>query len=268
MLKIAIAQFFLFSLACSLCVNPTQPEGQCTECGPLDILINGTCYVKIRGCLKHQAGPICVECQFGYILNKGLCIRDAIFNNNTNLTFIPPVKINEVTLTYEDIRNKLGEKYGNYFSDAHQIFLGKYTELGKGNIRTVQKMETKKGAFIVIEYLGDTLNKYLAVAFADNATGVIKEWSFQLEGNIKRDPITADAAVRLALGDKLINYQIYDFKRTNDTYVIDYMSMANDVIRVSFNRQDIGIVSFNTKIVTKNVSFTELAVEQFLLVFP
>jgi len=39
-------------------------------------------------------------------------------------------------------------------------------------------METKKGAFIVIEYLGDTLNKYLAVAFADNATGVIKEWSF------------------------------------------------------------------------------------------
>jgi hypothetical protein len=38
----------------------------------------------------------------------------------------------------------------------------------------VDKLETKKGAFIVIEYLGDSQNKYLAVAFADNSTNFIK----------------------------------------------------------------------------------------------
>ncbi len=108
LLKIAFTQFFLIALAYSLCVNPSQSEGQCTECGPLDILIEGTCYVKIRGCLKHQAGPICMECQFGYVLNRASCIRDAIFYNNTNITNIPPVKINEVILTYDEIRNRLG----------------------------------------------------------------------------------------------------------------------------------------------------------------
>lgn len=59
-LKIAVGQFFLIALAYSLCANPLQPEGQCTDCGPLDVLIDRTCYAKIRGCLKHQAGPICI----------------------------------------------------------------------------------------------------------------------------------------------------------------------------------------------------------------
>lgn len=152
-IKIAIAQFFLIAVAISICAIPSQPEGQCTECGPLDVLINGTCYIKIRGCLRHIPGPACLECQFGYVFSNRTCIREAVFFNNTNISFIPPVKITpNPTLSYEDIRNKLGELYGSYFSDAHEYFLSRYSQLGKGNIKNVERLETKKGVFLVIEY--------------------------------------------------------------------------------------------------------------------
>ena len=59
-IKIVAAVFCLLSFALSICVNPSQPIGKCTECGPLDVLINGICFVKIRGCLRHDAGPVCL----------------------------------------------------------------------------------------------------------------------------------------------------------------------------------------------------------------
>ena len=59
-IKIVAVMFYLMSVVLSICLNPSQPIGKCTECGPLDILIKGFCFAKIRGCLRHDAGPICL----------------------------------------------------------------------------------------------------------------------------------------------------------------------------------------------------------------
>lgn len=108
-IKLRIFQLTLLVGAFTLCADPSQAEGQCKSCGPLDTLINGTCFAKIRGCLRQANSDDCLECQFGYVLSNKNCIRDAVFNNNTNLTFIPPVVINNgPILSAEDIRNKLG----------------------------------------------------------------------------------------------------------------------------------------------------------------
>ena len=55
-----LTQALLIALAVSLCADPTQPENKCSSCVPLDILISGTCYTKIKGCLRHAAGPLCL----------------------------------------------------------------------------------------------------------------------------------------------------------------------------------------------------------------
>lgn len=110
----------LIALAVSLCADPREPENRCTECVPLDILISGTCYTKIKGCLRHIAGPACVECQFGYVFVNATCIREAVFFGNNNLAIIPPVVILPPSvLTMEDIRDRLGEQYGESFTSAH-----------------------------------------------------------------------------------------------------------------------------------------------------
>ena len=85
------------------------------------------------------------------------------------MTEIPPVRINtEVILSLEQIKDKLGDLYGGYFSDAHDYFLSKYGNLlGKGNVKNVQKLETKKGVFLVIDYSTDSEKQYHAVAFID-----------------------------------------------------------------------------------------------------
>ncbi len=134
--------FYLMSVVLPICVNPSQPLGKCTECGPLYVLINGFCFAKIRGCLRHDAGPICLQCQFGYILNGTNCTREAIFFNKTDIKNIPPVKIEmQSALTFSEIKNLLGELYGNYFSQAHDYFINKYSnQLGKGLIQNVQKL--------------------------------------------------------------------------------------------------------------------------------
>lgn len=126
-LKAFLIQSMLIALAHSLCADPAEPENRCSNCVPLDILINGTCYTKIKGCLRHIAGPACVECQFGYVFVNSTCIREAVFFGNTNLFIIPPVQILPPSvLTSEEIRNKLGEQYGDSFGSAHEYFLAKY----------------------------------------------------------------------------------------------------------------------------------------------
>lgn len=71
------------------------------------------------------------------MLNSSTCIREAVFFNRTNLSDIPPVRIFPAqNLTFEDIRAKMGQQYGSFFTDSHEYFVSKYTnELGKGNIR-------------------------------------------------------------------------------------------------------------------------------------
>lgn len=65
----------LLSLASSSCLNSYEKDGECTKCDSLSFLDGKRCYLKIRGCLQNIAGPLCIQCQDGYILNKGACIR-------------------------------------------------------------------------------------------------------------------------------------------------------------------------------------------------
>lgn len=52
-IKIILSLFFLISLVLPLCIDPLQREGECTKCNALDVLIDGRCFVKIRGCSQH-----------------------------------------------------------------------------------------------------------------------------------------------------------------------------------------------------------------------
>lgn len=45
--------------------------------------------------------------------------------------------------------------------------------------------------------------------------------------NNKRDPFTADKAIRTALGDKIKDYVLYQFNQDRDTYTYDYMNTKN-----------------------------------------
>jgi hypothetical protein len=76
-------------------------------------------------------------------------------------------------LTIADIKDKLGELYGAFFSDVHDYFLSKYSvDLGKGLIRNVQKLENKKGVFIIIDYSADSGKMFHSVAFIDNQRNI------------------------------------------------------------------------------------------------
>ena len=84
-----------------------------------------------------MAGPICIECQNGYVLDKGLCIREAVYYN---LTSLDPavVKIEGIpSLIYSEIRDRLGEKYGSEFPKVHKYLLEKHTELETSRIVSV-----------------------------------------------------------------------------------------------------------------------------------
>jgi hypothetical protein len=63
----------------------------------------------------------------------------------------------------------------------------------------------------------------------------------------------------LALGTKLNNFQIYDFSQNSTAYNISYINQSNYVIRISFSISTIGTPSFGTSLVSKNMTFTDLA---------
>lgn len=174
----------------------------------------------------------------------------------------------DVILTLAEIKDRLGELYGAYFSDAHDYFLSKYSALlGKGLIKNVQKLETKKGVFIIIDYSADSQKQYHAVALIDSNRAV-KEQSFDLLGSQKKDAFAADAAIRAALGDKLKNYFIYQVKLDADTYTFDYMNSTFDNIRVVVNRNDLDSTNLITKMSVNSFGLTNLVMEDFYQTYP
>ena len=65
----ALTLLSLIILVNSTCLDPNQVDGQCTACADLEILIQGGCYAKLRGCLEYSLpGPLCTLCQNGYVL--------------------------------------------------------------------------------------------------------------------------------------------------------------------------------------------------------
>lgn len=102
----------------------------------------------------------------------------------------------------------------------------------------------------------------------DNTTDLVTEWSFEPSGNVRRDPVTASNAVQVAIGSRLTGYQIYDLNQTGDIYTINYINQANDFIRVSFNKNDVGSTNFSSKITVKNLTFNDFALEQILAAYP
>lgn len=153
-----------------------------------------------------------MECQFGYILNRTACVREAEFNNNTNLSYIPPVLVSSPTLTFEDIRNKIGEQFGAYAGEANTYFVNKYLEANRSRIVNVDRLETKKGVFISIDYEGSQSSRYQAIAFVNNS-GSVKEWSFGAQTSIKNDPISAGNSIKAVLGDKLKDHTLYQINQ-------------------------------------------------------
>jgi hypothetical protein len=152
--KIAFGQFFFVALVYGLCGNPFQTDGKCTRCGPLDVLIEGNCEVKMRGCLTQKAGNVCGECQPGYVLSRSVCIREAVYYNNTDLASIPPVQIDNTGALH--INGKPEKQPYNmsdtYFQQVNMYFRNRHTELGRSLVFTAQNMETRKGVFSVVEY--------------------------------------------------------------------------------------------------------------------
>ena len=67
----------LVCLASSACRNPEEVDGSCSDCGDVEVLVDGYCYAKLRGCLVHGFGPICRSCQNGYLLVDTVCKRKA-----------------------------------------------------------------------------------------------------------------------------------------------------------------------------------------------
>jgi hypothetical protein len=49
--------------------------------------------------------------------------------------------------------------------------------LGKGQIKAVNKVQSRKGVVLTIDYLSDTNIPYQAVAFVEKS-GFVREWSF------------------------------------------------------------------------------------------
>lgn len=75
-IKIVLSLFFLFFSTYQLCVDSLQKEGECTKCGPFDVLIDGRCFIKIRKCNTHERAKnnpdkvICLDCISGFGLNN------------------------------------------------------------------------------------------------------------------------------------------------------------------------------------------------------
>lgn len=86
------------------------------------------------------------------MLLTGKCVREGVINNNTNPGEIPPVVIDNSTLNYSEIEIRVGSPYASYFTDAHEQFLSTRPELGKGSIKNITRLDTKRGIFFIIIY--------------------------------------------------------------------------------------------------------------------
>ena len=158
--------------------------------------------------MEHTAGPICIECQSGYVLNDTICIREAVFLNETNST-IPPVVTNDTpTLTEEEITQQLGNQ-SKLFNESDAYFRAKYS-IAEAEVKEVQSLETKAGTFLRIEYRTNGSN-YQAVAFF-NKTQNLSEWSFG-EISTREDPIQADIYLRQVFGGDLEGFDIYNIEK-------------------------------------------------------
>ena len=82
---------FLVCLASSACRNPEEVDGSCSDCGDVEVLVDGFCYEKLRGCLVHGFGPICRVCQSGFTLVGTECKRDAEVSGEEDPSMIPGV---------------------------------------------------------------------------------------------------------------------------------------------------------------------------------
>ena len=43
----------LFTLVHNICKDPSEEDGACTSCEDVQVLVDGFCYNKIRGCSVH-----------------------------------------------------------------------------------------------------------------------------------------------------------------------------------------------------------------------
>ena len=119
--------------------------------------------------------------------------------------------------------------------------------MGKGNVKTVDRLETRKGTFLTIEYESDTKVVYDAVAFVNNS-GNVKEWSFEAFSSFRKDPFTVNATVSKALGEGIRNYSIYQLLQQQDIFTIDYINSLQEIRRVAVDRKDLNNTNIGSKL--------------------
>lgn len=69
-------------------------------------------------------------------------------------------------MTLDQIKIQIGEESKNYFTDAHELFLNVHPEICRGNVKSIDKLDSKKGTFLVIIYENSAV-KYEATALVD-----------------------------------------------------------------------------------------------------
>ncbi len=111
-----------------ICKTPPQDSDNCKECFSSDVLIGSRCYHKITGCYKYTAEQGCVQCQFGYLLNKAMCVKRVIGERLPEFVPILTLSINNFknttgTLSYEQILMKIGTANADAFSTVHEYLL-------------------------------------------------------------------------------------------------------------------------------------------------
>lgn len=103
--------------------------------------------------------------------------------------------------------------------------------------------------------------------------GQVREWSFtEISGassNAKRDPLTGDKAIRVALGDQIKDSVLYQFNQERDTYTYDYLNSKNEIKRVTLYKYNIRQESVDANNLTVEIlGLSDLALERIAQDYP
>lgn len=123
----------LLAVATPACLNAAETDGKCSACASTLLLINGSCFEKINGCLIQTQATVCSQCQSGYILTGGICVRTAVFYNLTDKS-VPPISFVDQKLSAGEIRSRIAELYGNSFATSNDFLIAKYPSLKDAKI--------------------------------------------------------------------------------------------------------------------------------------
>lgn len=83
-------------------------------------------------------------------------------------------------MTTLDIKAKIGDFLAQIYSDAHEQVLNGHPELGVAAIKSVDKLDTKKGTLFITTYQSSLdSSKYESVSLSKPVTNEVSVFSFK-----------------------------------------------------------------------------------------